>query len=341
VALYDSALQRAEPLGDAVARATADLHTGLSEIDCELGDATSALRHLELAATLGERASMGESGYRWFVAMSRVAVAEGDPDSAVTLLDQAEQLYRPSFFPDVRPIGAMRARVWIGQGRLSDAEAWSRARGLTVTDPVSYLREFDHLTLVRLLVAQHRQDPQPGGLDPADALLHRLAETAESAGRAGSLLEIRIMQGLVRDAAGTRSEALEHLARGWSEAPEPDRYVRLFLDEGEQMAALLADAVAPTSLRDHARRLLSIRVNAVEGNSAPSTRTSSGAAPALSERELQVLRLLDSELTGPELARELFISHNTLRTHTKSIFTKLDVTSRRAAVRRAREIGLM
>ena len=65
------------------------------------------------------------------------------------------------------------------------------------------------------------------------------------------------------------------------------------------------------------------------------------AAESLSDRELQVLRLLDSELTGPQIARELFVSHNTLRTHTKHIFTKLDVTSRRAAVRRARERGLM
>ena len=61
----------------------------------------------------------------------------------------------------------------------------------------------------------------------------------------------------------------------------------------------------------------------------------------MSDRELQVLRLLDSELTGPEIARELFVSHNTVRTHTKHIFTKLDVTNRRAAVLRARERGLL
>ncbi|GAA3623571.1 hypothetical protein GCM10022236_27440 [Microlunatus ginsengisoli] len=64
-------------------------------------------------------------------------------------------------------------------------------------------------------------------------------------------------------------------------------------------------------------------------------------AGPLSDRELQVLRLFDSELTGPEIARELFVSYNTLRTHTKHIFTKLDVTSRRAAVLRARERGLL
>jgi LuxR family maltose regulon positive regulatory protein len=64
-------------------------------------------------------------------------------------------------------------------------------------------------------------------------------------------------------------------------------------------------------------------------------------ADPLSEREIQVLRLLASELSGPEIARELFVSNNTLRTHTKHIFAKLGVTSRRAAIRRADELGLL
>jgi LuxR family transcriptional regulator, maltose regulon positive regulatory protein len=61
----------------------------------------------------------------------------------------------------------------------------------------------------------------------------------------------------------------------------------------------------------------------------------------LSQRELEVLRLLDSELTGPEIARELYVTLNTLRTHTKRIFTKLDAKTRAAAVHRARERGLI
>jgi len=121
VRLYQRALQVAEAHGDPVARATADLHVGISEIDREAGDLDSAKQHLEGAAALGERASMAESRYRWFVAMGRVADAEGDPQQAITHLDTAEQLYRPAFFPDVRPIAAMKARVWITQGNLSQA----------------------------------------------------------------------------------------------------------------------------------------------------------------------------------------------------------------------------
>jgi LuxR family maltose regulon positive regulatory protein len=85
-------------------------------------------------------------------------------------------------------------------------------------------------------------------------------------------------------------------------------------------------------------------VAAAAGPRATTTAAPPGTPPPtdpLSERELQVLRLLASELSGPEIARELFISHNTLRTHTKHVFTKLGVTSRRAAVARARERGLL
>ena len=92
VRLYQRALQVAEAHGDPVARATADLHVGISEIDRESGDLDSAKQHLERAAALGERASMTESRYRWFVAMGRVADAEGDPQQAINHLDTTERL---------------------------------------------------------------------------------------------------------------------------------------------------------------------------------------------------------------------------------------------------------
>lgn len=91
-------------------------------------------------------------------------------------------------------------------------------------------------------------------------------------------------------------------------------------------------------LRQHPRRLLDAASSA-PANVPPADHGS--LADPLSERELEVLRLLDSELTGPAIARRLFVSLNTLRTHTKRIFTKLDVNSRSAAVRRGQELGLL
>ena len=151
-----------------------------------------------------------------------------------------------------------------------------------------------------------------------------------------------MLQALVQDAQGRRPQALESLARAFAQAPEPEGYVRLFLDEGAPMLSLLRDAEQPRRRRATTRGACSAsaRLPTARGPDPGQRRAASSAEP-LSERELQVLRLLDSELTGPEIARELFVSHNTLRTHTKHIFTKLDVTSRRAAVLRARERGLL
>jgi LuxR family maltose regulon positive regulatory protein len=339
--LYERALQVSQAHGEPVLRATPDLHVGLSELDYEVGDLESAKRHLERAAALGEGAAMTEGRYRWFVAMGRVAGAEGDPQEAITLLDQAEQLYRPGFFPDVRPIAAMKARVWITRGNLSQATDWARERGVSATDDAGYLSEFNHLTLVRLLIAGHRAHPDQGSLGQAVRLLARLHEAAETSGRFGSLVEIRMMQALAQDAQGHRPQALQALGRALTEAPEPDGYVRLFLDEGAPMMELLRDAEQQGVAGDHARRLLSLD-SSPEGEAPDSGQPPAPwSADRLSERELQVLRLLDSELSGPQIARELFVSHNTLRTHTRHIFTKLEVTTRRAAVRRAHERGLM
>ena len=343
--LYQGALRLPAEHGGGVTRATADLHVGVSEIDLEIGDIESAKRELQRAAALGELASTSEDRYRWFLAMGRVADAAGDPQEAITLLDQAQQLYRPGFFPGVRPIPAVKARVWISRGNLSQATDWAQDRGVSATDDASYLNEFDHLTLVRLLIAQHRSGRDTGTLDQVVGLLDRLADAAESSGRAGSLLEIRMLQALAHDAQGHRPQALRSLDHAWAGAPEPDGYVRLFLDEGAPMVELLGAAEQLGDAGGHASRLLRHSTGrggeVTDARQRPPLALAGPAAEVLSDRELQVLRLLNSELTGPQIARELFVSPNTLRTHTKHIFTKLNVTSRRAAVHRGREEGLI
>jgi LuxR family maltose regulon positive regulatory protein len=349
--LCEQARQTATEGGHPYVRATADLHVAMAELDRELDDLTSAEAHLETARVLGERTSITENRHRWFVAMSQVRAADGDFGTATRLLDQAEALYRRGFYPDVRPIGAMKARVQIAAGDLSSVAGWADDRGVSVGDDADYLREYEHLTLARLLLAQHRaeQDSEvAGSASPVTAvlgLLDRLHTAATGAGREGSVLEIRVLQALAHQARGDLTAALAALSRALSEAPEPDSYVRLYLDEGAPMLALLrhvANATDPFAraesgeeVRGRARRLLE-RAQRVEGAEPPQA-----LVGPLSRRELEVLRLLDSELTGPEIARELFVTLNTLRTHTKRIFTKLDAKTRAAAVRRARERGLL
>jgi LuxR family maltose regulon positive regulatory protein len=335
--LHEAALATATAGGEPYPRATADLHVGLAELDRELGDLSGAEAHLDTARELRERASITENRHRWFVARAQLREALGDHGAALQLLDQAAELYRPGFYPDLRPLAAMRARVHVSAGELDAAATWAEERGIGVQDDPDYLHEYEHLTVVRLRIAEHRADGDVA-LDQVLQLLDRLHVAASATGRAGSVLEIGVLRALVHEAAGASKAATSALGRALLEAPEPESWARLLLDEGAAMRSLLRHAAeGPGPLARHAGRLLGMALSPVD---APPR--AGGALPdPLSHRELEVLRLLDSELTGPEIARNLYVSVNTLRTHTKRIFTKLDVGTRAAAVRRAREVGLL
>jgi LuxR family maltose regulon positive regulatory protein len=307
---------------------TGDLHVGLADVLREQGELEAAAYHLEAARELGTRASLLENRYRWFVANAALLRASDDLDGTIAMLDQAEPLYLPGYFPDVRPIAATRARVWIAMGRLEEARAWARTHEVTATDPPTYLAEHNLLTLARLLVAE-------GNGAEALALVDRVLEAARQADRGGSVVEATLVRALAHHAAGDQASAEAELGDALAEGV-PAGYRRLFLDEGPpvtELLRLLATGGAP-DVRTHAEQLLA-------AGQAPTPRAAGRGDDELSERELEVLRLLVTDLSGPDIARRLFVSVNTLRTHTKHIFTKLDVNTRRAAVRRAAELGLL
>jgi LuxR family maltose regulon positive regulatory protein len=337
--LYERALASAERHEGSLLSTTGDLHVGLADMLREQGDLDAAANHLQLARELGDRASLLENRHRWYTAMAGLLQARGDLDGAVRMLDDAEPLYLPGFFPDVRPIPALRARVRIAQGRLADAWDWAHEHRVTAADPPAFLAEFDQLTLARLLIGQYRADRDQSGLEQARALLDRVVDAAQAGDRAGSLVEARMVRALARHAAGDTSAAIPDLAAALTEGV-PAGYLRLFLDEGPPMTELLRAAerrpepVDPAASAEYASCVL-------RAAAAPATAAASSSDEGLSDRELEVLRLLATELTGPEIARHLFVSVNTLRTHTKHIFTKLDVNTRQAAVRRATELGLL
>lgn len=333
-AAYEAALSEAlERCGGG--QPTADLRAGLSELLRERDLLTAAVDQLAESEALGEAAHSHEHRYRWFVAMARVKETQGQLDTAYELLAEAEQHYRHGFFPESRPIGGLKARVRIAQGRLPEATVWVIDQDLSAAGELSYLREFGHITLARLLIAQHTADPSSGAATEATGLLARLLDAAEAGGRIGSANEILVLQSLAFEAQGQTSLALEPLARVLDRA-EPEGYVRLFLDEGAPMLRLLR-AAAGAGIRPDYVRGLSQALRQEEGAGAEQQTV----AEPLSERELHVLRLLATPLSGPEIARELHVSLNTMRTHTKHVFAKLEVTSRAAAVRRAEALGLI
>ena len=239
------------------------------------------------------------------------------------------------FFPNVRPVPALKARVWIAQGSLGEALGWAREQGLSVDDDLSYLREFEHVTLARVLLARYEGERAERSLHEATRLLERLLLAAEEGGRTGRVIEILVLRALAHQRLGDIPAALSCLERAMTLA-EPEGYVRVFIDEGPPIASLLKAAAKQGTARNYVRRLL-----AAVGETGHNSPIEQALIEPLSERELDVLRLLGTDLDGPDIARELTVSLNTVRTHTKNIYAKLAVTNRRAAVRRAQELDLL
>lgn len=332
---YERALQHVTASGSATLRGAGDMHVGLSELYRERNDLDAAVHHALRSQELGELAGLPQNRYRQRVAMARIRGAQGDLDGAIGLLNDAERVYANDLFPNVRPIAALKARVWANQGRLREALDWARDQRLTVQDDLSYLREFEHITLARTMLAQQRLDRSVDIAPKAVGFLERLLEAAQQGGRTGSVIEILVLLALAHHAQGNTTGVLGALGRALSLA-EPEGYVRMFVDEGPPMAALLEKAAKHGIAPDYVRQLLRH-----SGELADKTPVKQNLLEPLSDRELEVLRLLGTDLDGPELARELTVSLNTIRTHTKNIYTKLGVNSRRAAVRRAEELGLL
>jgi LuxR family maltose regulon positive regulatory protein len=149
-----------------------------------------------------------------------------------------------------------------------------------------------------------------------------------------------VLQAMVLQDQGKRGEALAVLRRALTLA-EPQGYVRTFIDEGAPMGQILRQAAAREIRLNYVSKLLAALENETADRQRASRLASLPLHKPLSERELEVLRLLRTSLSTPEIARELYVSANTIRTHTRHIYAKLDVHSRSEAVARAEELGLL
>jgi LuxR family maltose regulon positive regulatory protein len=342
VRIYERTLQLALEQGEPVLRGTADLYLGLGDLHRERGDLEAAEQRMLESEELGEQAALTDWPHRLRRAQARMKEAEGDLDGALDLLDEAERLYHGSPVPDARPIAASKTRVWISQGRLSEARDWARERSLSANDDLSYLREFEHVTLARVLMAEYKRDRADHSILEAMELLERLLKAAEEGGRMGSVSEILVLQALAHEAQGDSPAALVPLERALSLA-EPEGYVRIFVDEGLPMARLLYEALSQGVESDYIRRLLAAFpvAESEQTASSPMRGSKSELVEPLSERELEVLQLIAEGLTNQEVATRLYLSLHTVKVHARNIFTKLAVKNRAQAVARGRALGIL
>jgi LuxR family maltose regulon positive regulatory protein len=287
---------------------TDELYLGLAELHRERDDLEEANRLLLTIQQTPTHSAHIANRSRWCVVMSRVAEANGDLDGALSLLMEAESSRRRDPLPVVRPIAAMIARIRIAQGKLADAARWMSEQNVAPDDELSFLREYDHITLARILIAQKQ-------FENAALLLERLTAAALAGGRMGSAIETLVLQSVVQQKLGNIGSALDTMSSAL-ELAQPEGYSRIFVDEG----AVVLDLIQQV-------------------RSKPAARVLPGGA--LTTRELEIPRLLAAGMRNQEIAKKLFISPATVKRHIANVYNKLDARHRTEALKRAGALNLL
>jgi LuxR family maltose regulon positive regulatory protein len=337
----DGILQRAlgfaAERGDVSLPATGEVYVSMGELLYEWDDLDSAEDRLTEGVKLAERTGQLGSLVDGYVSLSRLKQAQGNTDGALEAAREAERLARSSGVGQFTvEAAAWKSRLHLTQGELAAATSeWEQVS--VGDDEPTFVREIEQIARARLLVARGEQDE-------ALRLLADLREAAHAAGRTGREIEILALEALTLQAKGKKERAVRTLAQALALA-EPEGYVRTFVDEGPEMAALLSEGLEAQQrgrltpdVPAHYLRKLSASLE----RDASRTATPGAERPEpLRERELEVLTLVAAGKTNQEIAKELFVALSTVKTHIKNIYGKLDARNRTQALARARELGLL
>ncbi len=303
----------------------------------QLDEADQSLRAgIELAENGGDLNTM-VGGY---LSLARVREAQSDHDGAMELVEQAKDIaVRAKSRPNVRQVAASQARLDIKRGELAAARAWVKAEDLPVGGALSYSRVNEYTTFARVLISEASSRHSTDTLEEADGLLTWILELTQRAGLMGFEIEVLALQARVYARLGKGDSATSALERAL-ELAEPEGYVRTFVDEGEAMGVLLRRAAAKGTAVEYVSMLLATLEE--EGNG--QLHAPYGVEPLvepLTNRELEVLRLMAVGLKNREIAEELVVVVGTVKAHISSIYGKMDVSNRVQAISRGKELGIL
>jgi LuxR family transcriptional regulator, maltose regulon positive regulatory protein len=296
----------------------------------EWGLLDDARRALERADQEAEMTQALQWRSRIRVALARVAWARGEREEALDEIERAVAFANQlGTLQLVRDACAQQARFWLKSNRPALVERWADSCDLDPYTPPEYERQIEHLTYVRLLVHQGRHDL-------ALAILKRIDQQAEETGRHGDRVEITLLTALAHKGSDNSTEAFKALHDALALGSQGG-YLRTFVDEEENLATLLRHASARITHRDYVKAIL-----AEIGTSAVVTPLTPFDMPdTLSEREVEVLRLVAAGLSNRDIGQQLFISEKTVKTHLSNIMGKLGVVNRTQAVDQGRQFGLI
>ena len=303
-----------ELVGDPPRGMAGEAHLGLARICYEWNDLSAAEEHARQCAEVSRRMDSADTFISYAVFVAGLRLAAGDLAGAVAILDEADAYtHQHGFLFRGGDIAAARVLTLLRQGRLPAAAQLAQAHVL----PVS----------------RARVDLARGDSNAALVVLESWQQHVEAAEWSDRRLEVLLLEALAWQARGDKDQAVLRLLDAL-ELAEPNGYLRSFVDEGASMAALLSSPAVATRMPEYTARLLS----AFEDTSPPPG--ASALVEPLSQRELEVLRLIGQGLSNQEIGARLFLALDTVKGHNRKIFGKLQVQRRTEAVARARELGL-
>lgn len=283
------------------------------------------------------------SGFRdaeisYLVFLSRLYQVEGDLDAAAGKIQEAVDLLQGGAQAWVRSqVIDQQVRLYLAQDDPAAAETALRQSGVSIRDEIIYQTDLVHLAYLRLMLYRGEKEHWPDQLRQGKELARRIIASAEAGQRIETALQALLLRALVQSVSGDTPGSLEWLERALALA-EPEGYIRIFLEEGAPMAALLRRAQERGRRSDYIKKLLTHLPAPTKDRLAP---RSTELIEPLTERELEILRLMGEGCSNQEIAGRLVITLHTVKKHSSNIFTKLGVNSRTQAVARARQLKLL
>ncbi len=302
--------------GDPPLPAACEAHLGLARIHYQWNDLDAARQHGQRSLQLAQQLESIDTPAASWVILGLVKLAQGDTTAATALVSKAEQFLHQHISTHRMPaLVAAQVLILLTQGGCEAAADLAEKHGLPISQARVHLAKGEPSSALALLVPLRRE--------------------AEARCWQDERLQVMLLQAIALDISGEKREAGQVLNDALSLA-EPEGFMRIFIDEGPPMLALLEEGVKHGTASHYVLQLLG-----AFGKTEVKTPVPQLLNEPLTERELEVIQLFGTYLKGPEIARELMVSLNTLRTHSKNIYSKLAVNDRQAAVRRAEELDLL